>query len=413
MRTRHRLRPRRELRTFAAVRLIRSETSHARCFNLTSGPHVAAALTVPRPRSNCPCGRIDAPATAGLNRASCVAGPTISELAAEAGVSKSTVNRILAGRGAVQKVTVAQVLTAAERIGYRGTTVIRPQLHRASPERRFGFLMNGRDRLLYRELARYVEMQAGAISELKVATVVRHLDRPDPTETVAALRHLAQSCDTIAVEAIDHPEVTAEIAAIEAQGTPVVAFISNLSSPERSGAIVANEWQLGRTAGRFVSLMAPRSGKVAVLNGDFGYLCQQSEDAAFRGYLQDRCPGLVLLPTMKTNECDTHARAIMLDLLHAHGQALVAVFVTGGGLEGVVQALEDAGRCDLILIGNELTETTRAALGRETVNAILKHPVRRMIDEALDVMVRLTGPTSPPKPILRELPFEILLPENC
>ena len=79
--------------------------------------------------------------------------PTISDLARAAGVSVSTVDRVLNGRDPVRKPTAGRVLAAAAEIGFPLTGAIRKRLapDRAAPV--LGFLLQQKARPFYRLLA--------------------------------------------------------------------------------------------------------------------------------------------------------------------------------------------------------------------------------------------------------------------
>ncbi|MDR3529641.1 MAG: LacI family DNA-binding transcriptional regulator, partial [Rhodopila sp.] len=57
-----------------------------------------------------------------------MARPTITDVARAAGVSVSTVDRVLTGRHQVRPATVARVLTAADTIGFRAAETARQRL---------------------------------------------------------------------------------------------------------------------------------------------------------------------------------------------------------------------------------------------------------------------------------------------
>jgi len=91
---------------------------------------------------------------------------------------------------------------------------------------------------------------------------------------------------------------------------------------------------------------------------------------------------------------------------------LAAVWVAGGGIEGVVQAIADAGAAErLVTIGRDLTEDTRAGLLDGTIRLVLSHPRRAMAVAAVAAMVAATGGTPPPfQQVL--LPFDLWTAEN-
>ena len=49
-----------------------------------------------------------------------------------------------------------------------------------------------------------------------------------------------------------------------------------VSSPQRRGFVGSNDWQLGRSAGWFVTRLCPQGGKIGLVPGNPRYMCQQS-----------------------------------------------------------------------------------------------------------------------------------------
>jgi LacI family transcriptional regulator len=86
--------------------------------------------------------------------------------------------------------------------------------------------------------------------------------------------------------------------------------------------------------------------------------------------------------------------------------------VAGGGIEGVVQAIADAGAAErLVTIGRDLTEDTRAALIDGTIKLVLSHPLQAMAAAAVGTMIAATGEAPPPFQQAL-LPFDLWTAEN-
>jgi len=88
-----------------------------------------------------------------------------------------------------------------------------------------------------------------------------------------------------------------------------------------------------------------------------------------------------------------------------------AAYISGGGIIGVLAALQAAGRGpSLITIGHEITENTRNGLMDEHLAMVLAHPIGRLAVESVGQMRRDvstgTGMTK------RMIGFDIYTPEN-
>ncbi|MDN3713026.1 LacI family DNA-binding transcriptional regulator [Paracoccus cavernae] len=67
--------------------------------------------------------------------------PTIEDVAAAAGVSVATVDRVLNGRAKVREETARKVSNAAEAIGYHAATAIRARVMADRPEIHLGIVL--------------------------------------------------------------------------------------------------------------------------------------------------------------------------------------------------------------------------------------------------------------------------------
>ncbi len=336
---------------------------------------------------------------------------TIDDLAREAQVSVSTIDRILSGRGQVKPTTIEHVLAVAEKIGFYAVESIRSRLVLDAPERRFGFLLNSGSRQLYRDLAEELSGSARKAVTVRGQAVVRHLSDTDPENAARALLELGEQCDIIACVCVDHPAVSTAVGELARRGIPVITMISDISSPARAGFVGSNDWQLGRTAGWF-SHRFIKGGKAAVLVGSERYTCQQVHDASFRGFLRSQQADFILLETRVTHEDDVKAEAITRSLLDEHPD-LGALFVAGGGIDGVCKELLRRGRKDVMVIGCEMTGSTRTRLSSGEIDVILAHPVDEIARQTVQAMIKLMTTPAAHQPFQTIVPFVVMVSENC
>jgi LacI family transcriptional regulator len=338
--------------------------------------------------------------------------PSIADLAREAQVSVSTIDRILSGRGHVKPTTIEHVLAAAERIGFHGLGTIRGRLSVGVPERTFGFLLNGGDRRLYKGLAEQLTRRTQSATAICGRARIRHLEDLSPGATAEALLELGAQCDAVAGVCIDHPQVNIAVAQLASRKVPVLPMLTDLTSPLRSGFIGSNDWQLGRTAGWFMQRLCPAGGKLLILVGSDRYLCQQSCEASFRSFARSAPVRLEVLETALTWETDATAREVMSTTLDHHPD-LAGVLVAGGGLDGAVAALKERRRTGTVVVGTEFTDRSQLELASGSIDVILAHPVAEIADLTVQALIGLTGPQPTPERVQHIVPFQVWVSENC
>ncbi len=116
--------------------------------------------------------------------------------------------------------------------------------------------------------------------------------------------------------------------------------------------------KMGRMAAWSMAHLSRSVGKVGLVLGSHRYVCQEECEASFRSYLREHAPQLQVLETLVSLEDVELARKATLEMLLCHPD-LVGVYVAGGGVEGVLEALREAAVPGLTTVCHDLTDITR------------------------------------------------------
>jgi LacI family transcriptional regulator len=340
--------------------------------------------------------------------------PTIPDLAVAAGVSVSTVNRILGGGGAVRAETIQRVRDAANEIGFYGIGTIDARKKEAMPHYRLGFLLQQSTRELYQLFAQRIREAAARRRSEHVDAVIEFVDDLAPENISKRLQVLGDRCDAVAVIAADHPLVGQTIQALMTNGKPVVTYITDQSAPARAGHVGTDNWKLGRTAGWFIAQTTHGVGRVAVFIGNHRYQCQDIADASFRSYIRERAPHLTVDDSLPTNE-DPELAYRMVSQLLKETVDLVGILIVGGGISGVLRALREAPdgrRRSVRLVCRDIGPATRLGLAEGLITAALCHPLEQTSAQLVQTMLDVMGRKDDGLIIQRIIPFEIITPES-
>jgi len=337
----------------------------------------------------------------------------MADLARLAGVSASTIDRVLNGRHPVREDTARRVLEAAEQIGFYATPLLRQRLKADVPRRRFGFLLQQKSTPFYRILGDALSAATQNCAAVRGTAVVQFMDDLTPGAVAENLVRLGDTVDAVAVVAADHPNVTAAIDRLRTKDVPVVALISDLTAASRAAYVGLDNRKAGRTAGWLMANMSRRPGPVAMMVGSHRYLCQENCEIGFRAYLREKAPDIVLLDTLTTLESERYAYEVTLELLR-RAPDLGGLYVGGGGIEGVMKALAEGhdGR-RIVTICHDITEETRAGLVQDLVHVVIAHPIETLAARTIDALVR-HAPLSdgPDHPTQAVVPFDLYTAEN-
>lgn len=340
--------------------------------------------------------------------------PTIADLAKAAGVSVSTVNRILGASGNVRAATIQRVRDAAGEIGYYGLGVIDARKKEAMPRYRLAFLLQQSTRELYQLFGSKIREAARLWPDAKIEAVVEFVDLLEPENIAGRLRALGEACDAVAAIAADHPLIGQTIQALKTKGKPVVAYITDQSAPARAGFVGTDNWKLGRTAAWFIAQTTCRPGRVAVLIGNHRYQCQDISDASFRSYMREHASHLIVDDSRPTHEEPKMAHRLVSQLL-AEADDLVGIYIAGGGISGVLQALREGPeeqRRSIRIVCRDIGPETRRGLAEGIITAALCHPLEQTSAQLVQTMIDAIKQPGNSVILQRTIPFEIITPES-
>ena len=102
------------------------------------------------------------------------------------------------------------------------------------------------------------------------------------------------------------------------------------------------------------------------------------KETGFRSYFRENEPEFKLLEPVSNFESASVAQEVTEKMLREHPD-MAGLYITGGGISGAIAALRDSGRAGkMVVVGDELTAVTRAALLDGTLTLIISHPLDRM-----------------------------------
>lgn len=313
--------------------------------------------------------------------------PTIKDVAEAAGVSVSTVNRVLGGKANVRAPTISRVHDAAERIGFYGTGVIQDRLHHSKPSYVFAILMHQPGRRFYEVLERQLHDAADAIEDANITLRVAYMDDLSPNMVAARMVEAGQGTDGLALAAAEHPLVSGAVETLTAQNIPIVGLITPLTGLGNVHYVGLDHFKLGRTAAWFLHRLSPEPCKIGILVGNHRYRNQDLNEIGFRSYFREYAPDFTLLDPGTTYESRVVAQELTERMVQDH-RDLSGLFMAGGGITGVMQALRrvDPDR-KVRTVGLELFDQTRDGLIDGTLTVTLSHPLDMLAKATINALV--------------------------
>lgn len=308
------------------------------------------------------------------------------ELAAAAGVSIATVDRVLNGREAVREDTRMRVAEAAQRINHPAARRLLPQA-KDLPRVRIGVLLHKQGQDFYKAFAEVVTQAVEQAAGVRGELVLEFSASQAPSEMAGHLRAMAKRCDVLAATAVNHPEVTAAVESLRDGGMPVFSLLSDFAQGARAGYIGLNNLKVGRTAGWLMGVLSRDPGMVAIFVGGHRWHGHDLRETGFRGYLRECAPHLTVMDPMVNLE----TRQLTYDAtrgLLARQTKLRGIYVSGGGMEGAIAALREVPLDKRVpLVVSALTPDSRAGLAEGVVSMVIDTPLEKLCRDLVKHMV--------------------------
>lgn len=316
--------------------------------------------------------------------------PTIATVAAQAGLSVATVDRVLNARAPVNPDTAEQVFQAAEAVGYFAARLIGQRIRERRPTYRFGILLLATAQAFYASLAQAIAQAAEHHAGANLACQFDYIVDRSPSAIVAQIEQLAVQCDALAVVSFAHPLINATLAQIREAGVPVVALLSDIHEQAHEPYVGQDNHVVGRTMGWLLArTCGARKGSVGILLGGHRFLGHQARVTGLHSYLAEHAPRLKPLePLINLDNCDITEEAT-LDLITRHSD-LRGLCVVGGGGDGIISALAQLPkRPALCCILQESTELSRQALSQGLVDVVMDSQPRQTAVALIELLVAL------------------------
>lgn len=346
---------------------------------------------------------------------------TIADLAAAAGVSISTVDRLMNGRFPVRGETAELILATAARIGFYGASTIRNRLRTRSTDLTLGVVLHQSYRQFYANLGRAIEEAATNHPHGIVRARITYAEDLSPEAIATNMLKLGQKADVISVVAAQHPQISRAIDTLSANGVPTIALISEHSAKGVAGFVGTDSVKLGRTAAWALDRICQKPGKIGIIVGSHRYRCHEQNEIGFRSYLREHRPDLVLAEPVTNFEDRVIAERTTLELLEREPD-LSGILMCGGAVSGVVAALRKVRPPFTVpVVANEISDDRRRDLADGYLTLVMATPVRLMAERliAAALYVATQGPAAETshgaffrQSFSARIPFDLFTSEN-
>ena len=266
----------------------------------------------------------------------------MADVALLAGVGIATVDRVLTGRRKVREENVHLVFKAAAALGYHSTPVIRYRLLQDAPRVTFGFILPKKEQVFYQNLTSALNNECNGTSELQVNSVFRYTESQDPSEHAEALVEVGEMSDIVSASLVNHALVERVVNALTLSKKPVFAMLNDFAPEMRRKFVGLDNFRAGRQAGWILRNIIREPAKIIVLIGGNLWQAHQQRESGFRSFFREHAPEFKVQDAVLNLETRQVTYAMVKDILASQAD-LRGIYVTGGGVEGAIDALNETG----------------------------------------------------------------------
>ncbi|RDV00921.1 LacI family DNA-binding transcriptional regulator [Trinickia dinghuensis] len=332
--------------------------------------------------------------------------PTMEDVASASGVSYSTVERVLNGRGGVSREKEARVLEWARKL----------KINRVLDELsvrwlRIAIVTQNTSAPYYIALRQGFELAQKTFETHRVTCHLTFFEDLDPRSLTSVIQRASEKADALIVVAYEHPRVVDAIARI-ANRIPVVTVASDLPDTGRLAYVGIDNRCAGRIAGELMGRFLGREGGQAiVIAGLRTYLGHEERDGAFRSVLRRRFPACEVVATVENHE-DAGSSETLVREAFGRFPDLRGIYSISVGDDGIARALRAMKReHSTIFIGHELSDISRSLLVEGVMDAVIdQSPFVEAVRAVEVILNHYNRGTASELPL--QTPISIYLQEN-
>jgi LacI family transcriptional regulator len=333
---------------------------------------------------------------------------TLQQIADAAGVSLSTVDRVLNRRGGVASDKELMVLDWAgrlhvDRVLYRShVSMLRVAVIMQSPQNPF-----------YRGLRdAFIDLSA-AMAELRMTVFIHYVEVDKVPQMTRKIAEIGASYDALVVICPDDPKLSAALNKI-AQKIPIITLATDLPRSGRIAYVGPDNRQAGRCAGELMGrFLGPPGGKILIVLGLYGMVGHSEREAGFRAVLGERFAACTVAATLESREDRDRAGRVVYDFLRRR-PLTAGIYNISAGNTAIVAAMRSLRlEKEPVLVTHELTLERRQLLLEGAIDAIIDQNPRLEAHRAFTLLARHFKRIQLDPLVDEPTPFNIYLRENC
>ncbi len=329
-----------------------------------------------------------------------------TEIAALAGVSVATVDRVLNERDSASVKARDKVVQAARQLG----------IPRVLPDTRHGLIhidivLPDNPSPFFKRLNQ--AMKRG-VAMLDKRLVVHHVTTPEEDEAalIRAIGPRRYPRQALIVSAPDTPGVRKALQAARLRGEHVCMVVTRVNDVSSADYVGIDNHAAGRTAGYLLGRLCHRKGHVLILSSRIDYSGHKERSEGCREVLTAQFAHLHFdVDATETHDDPDKCYLVVQQALQAEG-GIVGLYNTGAGSPGIQAALQRYAAEKVCWVTHEISDDHRQYLQQGTLDVVIDQDPDTQAIRALQTVLAAVGMTPTVSPFEKPGEFRLYFAEN-
>lgn len=295
---------------------------------------------------------------------------TIKEIAAMAGVSRGTVDRVLNHRGSVNPATAEKIEKIAKDLDYKPNVaglVLAAQKKRL----KLGVILFSPENPFYIDVLQGVTEKAEELAGYNCTVLIRQISFGVEAQLHAINELVAAEVNGIALAPYNDERVRKRINELYDQGIPVVTLNTDIENSKRIAYVGSHYNKSGATAAGLLHLMTSGQVNVGIITGSSNILCHTERIAGFTETLKPYRDSIHITEIIEVHDDEIESYEKTTQLLTAHPE-INALYFAAGGVYGGCRSITALGLQDKMrVVAYDMVPTTKELMRKGTIAAVI------------------------------------------
>jgi LacI family transcriptional regulator len=312
---------------------------------------------------------------------------TIKDIAALAGVSRGTVDRVLHNRGRVKSDVKDRIMAIAQNAGYKPSRAAK-QLVAQRQKLKFGIICHNDANGFWSSVLQGVDSIEQELAEYSITVLRRYFNSFEPEDELAFIDELvAEGISGLVIVPLNDDKIREKLKHVQAAGIIIVTINSEINGFNSFCYIGNDYYRNGRTAAGLLHLFSRGEARnLMILTGTYFMMSHQQRIDGFIRELAILDFPYTFSGSFEITADGEFAYKTTFNLLRQYPDT-DAIFTAAGNVGAVCQAIKDLNRAGRIIhIAFDLSPMTRPRLIEGSLTAVIGQEAFRQGYQSLKIL---------------------------